>query len=373
MSENFKQNPESVGRIRGGTIALVLSVFFLLIIVFTAVLVIIPGIRYDIALATEKCGSYAEAAELYEKLGNFKDSKERAVQCREAANKDEYSEATALTEAGEYEMAAQIFAALGDYADSPEKLEEINSLLIAEQYGHALSLYEAGEYSEAAEAFKALGEYMDSSAMAVEAEDSLAIEIIAAAQVGDIVCFGRYEQDGNTENGAEPIEWIVLQKQNANSYLIAKDCIEYLPMNEGGGGMEWAGCSLRHWLNEDFYMQAFSERERECIPMIRLYFKYPMLQYDVLFKDCTDRIYILSQDEMNFQLAQELRPCEGSPYAVNKGYCGENALWWIRCPSFRVKTVHCMNSDGSFSEQIMDPGDSAGVRPLLWVVTEPLC
>lgn len=34
------------------------------------------------------------------------------------------------------------------------------------------------------------------------------------ADVGSIVTFGRYEQDGNPDNGQEKIEWIVLDVQN---------------------------------------------------------------------------------------------------------------------------------------------------------------
>lgn len=32
----------------------------------------------------------------------------------------------------------------------------------------------------------------------------------------DTVKFGKYEQDGNENNGAEDIEWIVIEKNNGN-------------------------------------------------------------------------------------------------------------------------------------------------------------
>lgn len=41
--------------------------------------------------------------------------------------------------------------------------------------------------------------------------DSFALNPFVNANVGDIVKFGSYEQDNNTENGAEPIEWQVLE------------------------------------------------------------------------------------------------------------------------------------------------------------------
>ena len=30
---------------------------------------------------------------------------------------------------------------------------------------------------------------------------------------GDVITMGTYEQDGNTKNGAEPIEWMVLDEK----------------------------------------------------------------------------------------------------------------------------------------------------------------
>ena len=39
-------------------------------------------------------------------------------------------------------------------------------------------------------------------------------ETMADAEVGDGVIFGSYEQNGNTADGSEPLEWIVLEKQS---------------------------------------------------------------------------------------------------------------------------------------------------------------
>ncbi len=41
--------------------------------------------------------------------------------------------------------------------------------------------------------------------------------------VGDIVTFGHYEQDNDTTNGKEPIEWRVLDKNDEGQYLIISE------------------------------------------------------------------------------------------------------------------------------------------------------
>lgn len=43
----------------------------------------------------------------------------------------------------------------------------------------------------------------------------------------DTVCFGKWEQDANFENGAEDIEWILLEKDEKNAKLISKYVLDY--------------------------------------------------------------------------------------------------------------------------------------------------
>ena len=47
-------------------------------------------------------------------------------------------------------------------------------------------------------------------------------EELSSIEVGDIVTFGHYEQDGDDANGLEPIEWIVLDTEDAVATLISR-------------------------------------------------------------------------------------------------------------------------------------------------------
>ena len=49
--------------------------------------------------------------------------------------------------------------------------------------------------------------------------------------IGSIVAFGRYEQDGNEENGPEEIEWVVLDVQDGKVLLLSKYGLEVKPYN----------------------------------------------------------------------------------------------------------------------------------------------
>ena len=83
-----------------------------------------------------------------------------------------------------------------------------------------------------------------------------------------MVILGEYEQDGNTENGMEPIEWLVLDKNEDGSayYLVSRYLLEWMPYhNTSTNNGAWASCDLRTWLNGAFVDKAFSTEERTAI------------------------------------------------------------------------------------------------------------
>ena len=102
---------------------------------------------------------------------------------------------------------------------------------------------------------------------------ALALAVLAgcgAEKEAEIVEFGRYEQDGNAENGPESIEWIVLRKEKDRTLLLSRYVIESMPYNDMNAGdgislMFWPDCTLRAWLNGEFMDMAFTPQERARI------------------------------------------------------------------------------------------------------------
>ena len=81
-------------------------------------------------------------------------------------------------------------------------------------------------------------------------------------QEGEILSFGHFEQDGNLDHGKEPIQWIVLDKRNDGSYvLVTRYALAYKPYTVDQVDVTWETCTLRAWLNEEFYNEAFSDEE----------------------------------------------------------------------------------------------------------------
>ena len=76
-------------------------------------------------------------------------------------------------------------------------------------YEQAMRLADAGDTGGAYVLFTQLGNYQDA---ALQAERLIELDVLLpcrAAEKGDTVTFGRYEQDNNLTNGREKIEWLI--------------------------------------------------------------------------------------------------------------------------------------------------------------------
>ncbi len=123
----------------------------------------------------------------------------------------------------------------------------------------------------------------------------------ALPEAGDIITFGTYEQDNVTENGAEPIEWIVLDVFDGKATLLSKYGLDAKAFHVGGEyGAIWSESDLRSWLNSEFYETAFDEEIREQILATRLE-NYSGEQYKNVFVGdvyTEDKVYLLSIYEL---------------------------------------------------------------------------
>ncbi|MBQ0065613.1 MAG: hypothetical protein KBT48_07585 [Firmicutes bacterium] len=95
-------------------------------------------------------------------------------------------------------------------------------------------------------------------------------EEVSKYSSGDTIRLGSYEQDGDLENGAEPIEWIVLNDEDSKVTLISQNILELetvLTMNNEAQFFDssWENSSERYWLNNEFIENAFTKEERDQI------------------------------------------------------------------------------------------------------------
>ena len=197
----------------------------------------------------------------------------------------------------------------------------------------------------------------------------------ADIQAGEIVPFGRYEQDNNPDNGPEPIEWIVLDVKEGKALLLSKYGLDQL--HEWTHGSNWEDCLQREWLNGEFLSAAFGNAEQTAILLTSVdnsgiqAFSEESAEQET---DTEDRIFLLSYHEA-FDLYfpdSEDRRCAATAYALandkNKQINEEGfGIWYLRSPGHSYK--------GSRRAMVMQGGNFyAGlidcyllVRPALWI------
>lgn len=330
-------------------------------IIFIIVLssVIIPSAKYNSALKLYNDGKYLEAANEFEKI-DYKDSKNKFFQCK-------YDYAMLLYSNNRYEEAAEEFESLGSYKDSRAKAGECNSVIaLEEKYNTALSQIKSGNIIEAYPNLISLKGYKDSAKRAEEIYEQYKVEKIKSAKVGDIVVFGSYEQDDDLSNGKEEIRWIVLAKDKDSAFLIScylLDCEQY---NTSKGNVTWETCTLRKWLNETFFGEAFDSKEQTRIKTTHVSTEKNSEFGTDSGNDTYDKVFLLSANEvLKYLRSKRLRSCEFTRYAYGNGG-GVTKLWWLRTCGNYQKWVACVDSSISYLG-IEATCVDIGVRPALWV------
>ena len=203
---------------------------------------------------------------------------------------------------------------------------------------------------------------------------------IPSCKIGDTVSFGSYEQDNNTENGAEAIEWIVLEAEGENVLLLSKYGLDAQAYNSSDEAVTWENSGLRQWLNDTFYKSAFSEAQREVIiPVINV--NPDNERWGTSGgNDTNDTVFLLSIEEVEsyFSDRNETLWTQATPYAVAQGaFVADNgdSPWWLHSPGD--------HNDGGFCAAYVDyrpsgvslsgyaaQRNSRTVRPSLWVKTQ---
>ena len=278
-----------------------------------------------------------------------------------------YKNAVALMETGKYDDAIVIFEELAHkgYKDSVEKIPECS-------YLNAVSLMDAGNIVEAYEALLALDGYKDSTDKADSIYDKYKIEKLKAAKVGDYITFGSYEQDNDTANGKENIEWLVLEVKDGKALVISKNALDCQQYNTSYTSVTWETCTLRKWLNNDFINAAFSADEKAMIPTVSVSAdKNP--DYGTDPGNATeDQVFLLSITEANKYFGSDsARQCKPTDYAVANGAWESdngNCWWWLRSPGNTQRYAAGVYTDGGVLEYGygVDHGNRA-VRPALWI------
>lgn len=194
---------------------------------------------------------------------------------------------------------------------------------------------------------------------------------------GATVLFGTYEQDGNRNNGAEPIEWVVLDTDGSRALLITSYGLEAKAFNDYDTSVIWTDCSLRSWLNGSFYDGAFTSAEKGLI--VESYCEAdtnPGFKHSNSSGSCWDNVFILSASEANlyFRSMMHVKSCYPTVAAKQNGAfvnkSNGSCCWWLRTPGSQSNYSCSVSSNAenyvNYKGNDVRDRDNC-VRPSVWV------
>ncbi len=213
-------------------------------------------------------------------------------------------------------------------------------------------------------------------------------------EIGSTVTFGAYEQDNDESNGAEDIQWKVLDVEDNKALLLSEDILDGRSYNEEVDYVTWETSSLREWINDDFYSEAFSTSEQGRIIKTTLNNDEDT---PFLVGNTEDNVFILSADELfeYFNSASEIVSSPTTyagllrqvPSTTTYGYfwmrtagCIEDYATGADGEATDIVFSETENSDSGstyalyFANGLMYKGYGVttvlGVRPAIWVTIE---
>lgn len=207
----------------------------------------------------------------------------------------------------------------------------------------------------------------------------------------DGVKYRRISEDDNRNFGDseyryfkwERIKWRVLKNNGSTLFVVADKGLDCKDYNEKYTAITWENCTLRSWLNHDFYGTAFSSGEQGAIAEQTV-----VNEDNPSFKteggnDTRDKVFLLSIGEMKnpeYGFCEEYsthsvsRRIKASDYAhargafVNSGNYAGNCVWWLRSPGRGTRDAATVDYDGDVYRDGCDVIDPyRAVAPALYI------
>ena len=383
---------------------------------FVLTTVIIPNQKLNKAKELLASGEYDAAYAILEEIGK-----------QDVIVSNKYDRAMALIDSGEYDAAYAILEEIGNqdaialseldraiavidaggYRAGYKLLEELrnNDAVASKRYDKALEYIDSGKY-EAAYALLKDFNYKDSSSKRNSVMPQYLKAISSTSQVGHYIFFGSYEQDNNTSNGKEDIEWRILARDGERLLVISRYALDVQPYDTSQEeDFSWENCSLREWLNGTFFNNAFCSEEQDLIQSVTITEDDDQSSSTSPDTDINDKVFLLSISEADKYFDVTAFPpifirntklelwCKGTAYCLAQGAKNDRGIcwWWLRSPStsapswwkpqdgpFTPTRSHAALVDymgdidrADFIGDDIVNSDPYAIRPVLWIDPGP--
>ncbi|MBQ1265923.1 MAG: hypothetical protein IIY06_04040 [Proteobacteria bacterium] len=236
-----------------------------------------------------------------------------------------------------------------------------------------------------------------------QCSSGVCLDSVCLGRIGDVITFGHYEQDNDTNNGKEPIEWRVLDKNDDGQVLvISEKVLDRQCYNKTEIDITWEKSTIRSWLNgypasynavgTDFTSNNFIDAAFTAEEKAKIVASYVPAHANPSYSTSpgnatTDKVFLLSIIEANTYLPNKAdrradmtlylaRKIIGVLYGVDvntysnderctHGHC--YPVWILRSPGGNLKQTTTVDGSGDFGIVGVSNCVYHGVRPALWV------
>ena len=200
-------------------------------------------------------------------------------------------------------------------------------------------------------------------------------------KVGDHIYFGSYPQ--TADGTVQPIEWRVIEIKHGKALMISEHLLDCRKYNETDEDVTWETCTLRKWLNDDYYNTAFSEDEQKKIVVSRNRNPDNSLYGTEGGSNTDDHVFLLSYDRARKDFSDKNMLQDGYKIypdlmAKPTAYAANNAAhdredqnwgtgrWWLRSPGSYSDYASIVEETGLVSSSGNYVSDDVGyIRPVI--------
>ena len=308
------------------------------------------------------------------KLGFFAGKEKKAA---DAKISEKQSELASL-----YSKISDCRTKLGGYTSVEQVNEQIKKLegKIVEKKAITEKVKDIPSYEAACKRIAELCKSFEVSIKVLKKAPSEKVLISLTKEIEIPIIFGSYPHT----NGGKmaPIEWNVLDVRDRKLLVISKYGLDARPYNSERKKVTWEACTLRSWLNNDFYNMAFNDEEKNVIIQTNVTAdRNP--KYDTFpGNNTTDNVFLLSIPEAEkYFSGNNARMCVPTEYAKSHGTFVSDSFktasgeatcwWWLRSPGldqYNAALVYSVGAVYYFGDYVHNA--YACVRPALWINLE---
>ena len=185
--------------------------------------------------------------------------------------------------------------------------------------------------------------------------------------VGNMINFGSYGQLGGKTDGPNPIEWVVIAREQNRVLLLSMNILYSLAYSDTAQS-RWEKSNIRSWLNSAFLSNAFNDQEKLSIAI-----RTVLAERDGTGRSPHEKIFLLSRTEVEKYITNSYQ-CIATIHRSSQNEISDISSqsapcsWWLRSSLPWASDVDYVDTTGAIkSIDIAKSTVVYGIRPALWL------